>query len=719
MTPIMTLLTFLLGSWTIMFDEATSQATFTNADRQIVVTGKFSFVSDGKEWKIAPARDAVGNRLALIDPRNNVQGYITFQHNGERLSFLVEHRTRQHYEGTFAFDGTIEFRPDSFACRTVPLSDAKVLPLAAGPADSLVNDSLFSREEDLAFQAIGSHVSITTLGDGRFGLTITGEIQKPNEATVAFNVEENYFRSRYVPYYSPINRTRCPSPPTGWMSWNTYFDQAGVEENLAEARLGQKYLQPFGMEFWSIESWQGNSDHLPVGDFYNMNLEVNERQFPEGMKRLADDIRALGFRPGIWMAPYGTGNEEFYRDHPDWFLHDADGKPISSWNGRFTMDPTVPEAIDHLRRIHEVAAHQWGYEFFKVDGMSGEGPHYMAHCYERPEVRARFRDPYCPNPFEKTVAAIREGIGPDRVLLACQGHFTGPEAEVADAARIGSDIVHANQPVKWENVLNQAGRTINQIFVNNIVFFTDPDTLLVGDLETEQARVSAVVVSLPGQMMFAGDKLATLTPEKIEILQKTLPVADIRPMNLYPCFELLPVWDLRIARPFGTWDVVALFNWDDAPKRVGFRLDELGVTPEIDYLAYEFWTEQFLGTISEEFSMEIPPRAVRLLALHPKKGTPQFLSSDRHLTQGGVDLTALDWDEKAKRLSGKVRLVANHPTTLRFAVPDGFTWSKTETVGNVKEKTASESEGGVLALTLTADESGEAGFALDFQTVLR
>jgi hypothetical protein len=45
------------------------------------------------------------------------------------------------------------------------------------------------------------------------------------------------------------------------MSWNTYFDRATAEDNLAEAWIGQKQLQPFGCEFWSIESWQGNSPH--------------------------------------------------------------------------------------------------------------------------------------------------------------------------------------------------------------------------------------------------------------------------------------------------------------------------------------------------------------------------------------------------------------------------------------------------------------------------
>jgi len=73
--------------------------------------------------------------------------------------------------------------------------------------------------------------------------------------------------------------------------------------------------------------------------------------------------------------------------------------------------------------------------------------------YERPEVRARFKDPDCPNPFELCVQAFREGDRGGPVFLACQGHASGPEAAYADASRLGADIVHPNEPVKWSGVL--------------------------------------------------------------------------------------------------------------------------------------------------------------------------------------------------------------------------------------------------------------------------
>jgi hypothetical protein len=347
--------------------------------------------------------------------------------------------------------------------------------------------------------------------------------------------------------------------------------------------------------------------------------------------------------------------------------------------------------------------------------MSGRNRGYCAHFFERPEIRARFKDPSCPNPFERCVNAFREGIGPDRVFLACQGHFTGAEAAVADASRTGADIVHPNQPPKWANLLSQARCTLNQVFAHNIVFYADPDTLLVGEaLGIEQARLATTVVALPGQMMFAGDKLGGLPPERMRLLQQALPVCDVRPLDLYPVFRLLPVWNLKVARPFASWDVVALFNWEEGAARVGFDFAELGLDPEASYAVYEFWTGVCHGARSGRFELEVPGRGTRLLAVHRAAPHPQFLSSDRHITQGGVELQALAWDAASKTLSGTVAAVKGFPLTLRFRVPEGYALDAARAGGGASCVAAAETPG-VLAVTLTAPATGPVPFALSWK----
>jgi len=709
-----------VGRWKVEFKDAESRLVLSHAEGFAKVDGRLGFMGPssvtgagiGKDgasftgWRVVSPRDGVQHRLALEAVNGNVNGYVTFQSDGEGISMLVYHRTAFAYEGTLSYEATVRYRDDAYACSLTAKNGDRVLSVKSGPAVSINDDALYSPSFDEALQISGG-----VIGKGCISAKLDIADSAANE--LSFKIVKGWYKNRWVPYWRPLDRKRAPCAPTGWLSWNTYFDTAGSKENLDEARFAAQHFKPFGMEIWNIESWQDNSPKLPVRNFHNMNLETYKVQFPEGMKWLADEIRKLGFKPGLWMAPFGTGNTNFYKAHTDWFLHDASGRPISCWNGHFTLDPTVPAAREHLKRIFDTASHEWGYEFFKIDGMSGRGHGYCAHLYERPEIRARFSDPSCPNPFELCVKAFREGIGDDRIFLACQGHFTGAEAAYADASRTGADIVHPNEPVKWNNILLQARCTVNQIFAHSNVFWCDPDCMLVSQsaLEREQAQVEATIVALPGQQTFAGDKLMELAPDRVRLIQQSLPVCPTQPAKLYPQFGYLPVWDLHVSRPFGDWHVVALFNWGDEVKNVGFRWDEIGESPERRFVGWEFWSGRFLGALSGSVELSVPPRGVRLVALQPDLGHPQFLSSDRHITQGAIGLKDQRWQDG--KLTVKAELIGGFKQTLRFAVPEGYEF-KSVAVDGAKASAAVELEGRIVAVTVESADTAPKTIELIF-----
>ncbi len=42
-------------------------------------------------------------------------------------------------------------------------------------------------------------------------------------------------------------------------------------------------------------------------------------------------IRERGFEPAIWVAPFiAEEKSHLFQQHPDWFVNDADGKPLRS-----------------------------------------------------------------------------------------------------------------------------------------------------------------------------------------------------------------------------------------------------------------------------------------------------------------------------------------------------------------------------------------------------
>jgi len=674
-----------------------SDVSFGNA--YVKISGRLGFESGGAEWLLTDSRDAVKGRSALVDGSGNVQGYCRLVVEGSKAEVMFYHRSAQNFSGCMTLDAKVEFASDAFPCRTIPGKGERVLNLSSGPAFSLNDDSLFSTDSDLLLQMRSSNTRITAGGKpGEFRLVMSGKIDDAGEALFGFELKENYFRSRWVPYYKPLEKKGSHKVPTGWMSWNTYFDTATAEDNLMEARIGRKYLQPFGCEIWHIESWQANSDYLPVSKFHNMNLEVNLGQFPLGMKKLAEDIRALGFKPGIWVAPFGTGNEEFYNAHKDWFLHYEDGKPISCWNGKYTLDPTAPGALEHIESIFHTASYDWGYDYFKVDGMSGRNHGYCAHLYEREDIRKCFHDPRCTNPFERVVQAIRRGIGEEKYFLACQGHATGPEASYANASRLGADIVHPNKAVVWPGVKNQARCFLNQAYSHNIVMICDPDTLLVRDLPIEEARVSATLIALPGQLTFFGDKLKGLPEEKMKILQQTLPVSDVRPKSLYPYFDMLPVWNLCVDNgKMQPYNVVALFNWEDESRTITASYKELGIAPS-EYVGFEFWTKTALRFCEgEDISAVVPPHSVRVIALHHRQEGLQWLGSDRHVSLCANEVEGLRSEGNA--LDMEVRIVGGFPMEIYFAA-DG----RQPKVHCDGAKCKKSLDNGTLALTLSSSD---------------
>ena len=86
---------------------------------------------------------------------------------------------------------------------------------------------------------------------------------------------------------------------------------------LRQAEFAARHLKPFGFEYMQVD----DGFYRAFGDW-----EGNDR-FPHGMKWLAEQIRGLGLKPGIWLAPYViTEGTDVHRNHPDWLVHRPDGR---------------------------------------------------------------------------------------------------------------------------------------------------------------------------------------------------------------------------------------------------------------------------------------------------------------------------------------------------------------------------------------------------------
>ena len=465
----------------------------------------------------------------------------------------------------------------------------------------------------------------------------------------------------YAQVMGELGQARRPSILNGWCDWAYAFEGITEAEMVANAEFAARALKPWGLEYIQVDEgfqrwhgdWEGNA------------------KFPHGMKWLADKIRSLGLKPGIWLAPYVISEPaELYQKHPEWMLREPDGrlKQVMSGAGnikRFALDITHPGAAQWLYQLFDTVANQWGYELIKIDFVDWSllsAERYHDASVSRAEA------------YRKGIEIMRRAIGPKCHLLDCG---PGPvSVGLLDSMRIELD----QPPVNWKQYFLESASTApamaKRYYFHKRTWVNDADHVCLGLLTVPQAQAAATLVALSGGHMISGDRLPDLDPTRLEILKKVFPSYGeaARPVDLFDT-DRHSVFALQIEKPFGTWTVAGFFNRsENEPAEHVFPLNRLWLDPAKTYLAFDFWRERFQGEMTREIRVKVPPASVTLLALHEKGGVPQVLSTDRHVLQGAVELEQVTWNGDAKILQGTSLGPLDTAHNVWVYIPEAHPW---------------------------------------------
>ena len=573
--------------------------------------------------------------------------------------------------------GRLKNRKGVFPCRIAPGEDREVVQLGCGEAAGALCNALYDSRKDVAyvFLAQGLRMAPMLKGTRCKGYALTCE------GPLSITMLHDYMRvHRGLPWYRLMNRKRFPRPPAGWCSWYYYYLKINEEEIVKNTEWLAANLKQFGCEWVQIDDgWQGRGD----GFGSNRNWFVTcERDFPRGMKWCADYIRSKDLRPGIWCIPFTQSDSEMYAKTPSLFVRREDGAspgeraaPLPydwmpaderkfEWAGRYFIDPTGEEGRKYLKKLFRMICDEWGYDYVKIDAQA-----MMPGFFD--EHRERLQDPSLggDRTYRDGLETMRSEMGYDRFLLNCGAGWAS--CGLCDGIRIGGDV-----SLSWQGMMNAIGATMEWLYLNTLAFYTDPDVVCVREpLSLEQARLWATLVAVTGQLLMASDKMYALPQERVELLRRIFPVADIHPMELYPldAKQKPSIFDLKLCKPaVGCWDVVALFNWDESAART-FELSpkRLGL-PERGWVCLDGWTGAFLRAGDGNLKVEVPAAACRAVTYWPDEGRPMFVGSSRHITQGALDVEKVAWNQERLTLSGASQVVAGDTYTVRIYVPDGF-----------------------------------------------
>jgi len=250
-----------------------------------------------------------------------------------------------------------------------------------------------------------------------------------------------------------------------------------------------------------------------------------------------------------------------------------------------------------------------------------------------------------------------------------------------------------------------------RFFYNGRVFWNDGDGFHLYKYNSGrdpmftagQARVDACFHAIAGSTLFVSEAFDVKYPaDRIELLKRISPptMDTAYPVDLF-VRKPAQIWNMPVARPFGNWNVLAIFNYTDlgatgrgkaefAPAPLDAARD-LRLDPTKEYLAYEFWSAKLVGTFKGTFTPRpLDPYNCDIYSIVEKLDRPVLVSTSRHIRQMAVDIKELAYEAGRRVLRGVSRAVAGDPYQLRIYVPDGFHASRVELSGG-------------LAATMTTD----------------
>lgn len=332
-------------------------------------------------------------------------------------------------------------------------------------------------------------------------------------------VFDKYFAAMNLPAKKRIDRL------TGYTSWYNYFQK--IDENII-----LRDLKGLSRARESVNIFQIDDGYEPfVGDW----LDYNGKDFPNGMKTIADAVHREGYLAGIWLAPFNVqrGKSRILKEHPDWLIRNPDGKPqlgCVAWGGAYTLDIYNSEVREHLKNVFDTVLNDWGYDMVKLDFL-------YSQCRTPRDNKTRGTI-MC-----EAMDFLRECVG-DKLILGC-GVPLGPAFGVVDACRISCDVDLSYggkfyNSMSINNELPSAQNAINNSMfrrhLNGRAFLNDPDVFFLRDhnltFTWEQKLLLAKINNLFGRVLFVSDDAGEYSEAELEVLKETFRKSDAKILDV-------------------------------------------------------------------------------------------------------------------------------------------------------------------------------------------
>lgn len=473
-------------------------------------------------------------------------------------------------------------------------------------------------------------------------------------------------------------------PPSVYCAF--YYYGLGYNEEYFNSDVAAFQADPIPFDVFQIDAcWQQNYGH---------DFEYDESVFPSGMKAAADRIRSLGYKPGIWTAPYIVNidwtnpDTDITKNHSDWLLKNSKGQ-LCTWLSYYILDPTSPGVTEYLEGSYRKLADGWGFEYFKFD--------FMRAIFSDPDAQFYDKCSTSLEAYRRGLEAIRRGVG-NSYISVCGGHY-GASYGIADSQRSGSDT----RSVWNEKELPKYRQNILRTWMSDY-WHVDPDAMSIrrqgtalpgtnnkslGLFTNEEAKTNLLNQFIGGGMVCFGEDFSTIDNDRMELYRHVIPSVNSpsKALDIFDpfCPNILVTQIHPECRDIPDWATISVVNWSDTVKDYEIIMNEM-ITGKMEsdrFIVSEFFTQKVIGLVNRGQMMNVyeqKPHQSQIFRVMPWNGqTPVLVNTDLHLSGGGVEVT--EWKTGDGKITGRISTRWNYPVRITVAIPvTGGPGYKTEVI---------------------------------------
>ena len=419
----------------------------------------------------------------------------------------------------------------------------------------------------------------------------------------------------------------------------------------------------------------------------------------------------------------GCNSRDFIAAHPDWYLFN-DTQRLFDAKGELTyikgaLDYTDPGFKAHLRKV---------YENMRDGGLAGLMFDYPENLFRQD---GGFEDKYA------TAAAAYRAIfelpktilGPESYLdeRNCwampngRGCFSDVTAGVVDSQRVWGDT-----DVATPEMYSRCG---HRWYKSRVIYTYDMDSknlFKTAPNNRDGLRQLLTMVYTVAPRFVLASSFSKMTPEQLHDLSRIYPIHDTprsaRPLDAFTREDGIPhIYDQVID---DTWHQLVFYNPDvKTPGTIGVDLGKdssfggMGLNSKRSYYVYDFWNDTFLGKFPGNGKLEqtLRPGEVRMMSVHEVAKHPQFISSNRHVMQGYVDVLKTGWNPASRTLTGTSKVVGGDAYKLVIATNGRQPAACFAQGAKAEIKVTNQEAGGIAVLNLDAKENATVDWSVSFQ----